>query len=379
MKNISWGFHHLTGMICVLLAAAACAITAPEFLSMSKKEPIYPSPGLTGLTKLSSYFPGLHNSPGNTDVYVFEGEREGGRLLILGGTHPNEPAGFITSVLLVENLGVQKGKVFLIPRANNSGFMHTDPQEGNPQRYPIRTTEGKRWFRYGSRLTNPIHQWPDPVLYVNPSGQTLSGVESRNLNRCYPGRQDGHLTEKVAYAITSLIRKEKIDLAIDLHEAAPEYPVVNAIVFHENSAEVAALASMKLQIEGLEFRLEASPPNLRGLSHREWGDSANTKAILLESANVSHGRLKGKPSASLILEGKDKNYCKAARLGRLFVPFDEKGIPLKQRVSRHLAAVYALLSSLEDIEPNLAIRLDRSPSADQVRKIGIGPFLSPPR
>ena len=38
------------------------------------------------------------------------------------------------------------------------------------------------------------------------SGQKLSGSETRNLNRAYPGRPDGTFTEKVAYAITSLIR-----------------------------------------------------------------------------------------------------------------------------------------------------------------------------
>ena len=34
----------------------------------------------------------------------------------------------------------------------------------------------------------------------------------------------------------------KIDIGIDLHESAPEYPVINALVFHEGSAEIAALA-----------------------------------------------------------------------------------------------------------------------------------------
>ena len=344
---------------------------------MHVEEAVYPSPHLKNEKRLSDYFSGLKNSPGDSSVYVFEGQNKGGNLLILGGTHPNEPAGFITAVLLVENLAVKQGKVIVIPRTNSSGFMHSDPQEGNPQGYSFDTPGGPRWFRYGSRLTNPIHQWPDPVLYVNPAGQKLSGTESRNLNRCYPGRKNGNLTEKIAYGIMQLIAKEKVDLAVDLHEAAPEYPVINAIVFHENSAELAAVALMTLQMEGVDIRLEASPPNLRGLSHREWGDFAKTRAILLETANASHGRLKGRPSAFLIIEGKDKNYRKAAQLGRLFVPFNEEGIPLKRRVSRHLAALNALVSGLCELYPPLSIQIDNLPSPNAVEQTGIGAFLQP--
>jgi hypothetical protein len=176
-----------------------------------------------------------------------------------------------------------------------------------------------------------------------------------------------------------LIDQEKVDLAVDLHEAAPEYPVINAIVFHENSAELAAIAMMTLQIEGVDIRLEASPPNLRGLSHREWGDFAKTRAILLETANASHGRLKGKPSANLIIEGKDKNYQKAARLGLLFVPFEEDGISLKHRVARHLASLSALVSGLYELHPDLLIQIQNAPSSTAVEKAGIGAFLKPPK
>ncbi|MBA7652144.1 hypothetical protein ES703_59973 [subsurface metagenome] len=298
--------------------------------------------------------------------------------MILGGAHANEPAGFITAVLLIENIQVSTGKIIIVPRANNSGFTHSQPQEGNPQRYSLESPWGRRHFRHGSRLTNPVHQWPDPSIYINPAGQKLSGADSRNLNRCYPGRKTGSLTEKIASGIMELIKKEKIDLALDLHEAAPEYPVINAIVFHENSADLAALALMELQIEGFDFRLEASPINLRGLSHREWGDHAQIMAILLESANASHGRLKGKTSPALIVEGKDKNYMKAAKLGLLFVPYGEDGIPLKLRVARHLAAVKSILSNLEELYPEKRIEIKNMPSSSKLKKVGIGPFLNPP-
>jgi len=371
--------HIISGCLFLLLTIAFCLLSGFQFLKMREKETIYPSQALSAKKMLSSYFPELKDTPGDTDVFLFQGRQEGGNLLILGGTHPNEPAGFITAILLIENIRVSRGKTIIIPRANNSGFTHNDPQEGNPQRFFLETPRGMREFRYGSRLTNPVHQWPDPALYINPAGQKLSGTESRNLNRCYPGKKDGYLTERVAYGIIELIKKERIDLGIDLHEAAPEYPVINAIVFHENSAELAALAQMDLQIEGFELRLEASPANLRGLSHREWGDVAQIKAILLETANASHGRLKGKTSPALIVEGKDKNYAKAARLQRLYVAYPEEGIPLTRRVARHLASIKALLSSLAELDPTKRIEMEKSPSPSQVLQRGIGFFLRSPK
>jgi hypothetical protein len=375
MRNIK---RNLVSVLLLLLTIAICFLSTLKFLSMQEKEAIFPSRGLTSRKMLSSYFPGLKKTWGDTDVYLYEGQEKGGNLLILGGAHANEPAGFITAVLLIENIQVSIGKIIIVPRANNSGFTHSQPQEGNPQRYSLESPWGRRHFRHGSRLTNPVHQWPDPSIYINPAGQKLSGADSRNLNRCYPGRKTGSLTEKIASGIMELIKKEKIDLALDLHEAAPEYPVINAIVFHENSADLAALAFMELQIEGFEFRLEASPINLRGLSHREWGDHAQIMAILLESANASHGRLKGKTSPALIVEGKDKNYTKAAKLGRLFVPYDEDGIPLKLRVARHLAAVKSILSNLKELYPEKRIEIKNMPSFAELRKVGIGPFLNPP-
>jgi hypothetical protein len=360
----------LTGLLCVL--------SGKSFLSMHRPEPIFPSPHLSEVKRLSDYFPELKNSPGDTEIYIFRGEGKGGNLLVLGGTHPNEPAGLVTAVLLIETIRAVRGNIFIIPRANASGFTHSDPQEGNPQRFSVPTPAGPRLFRLGSRLTNPVDQWPDPAIYINPAGQKLSGNESRNLNRCYPGRRDGQLTERIAFSIMELIRKERIDIGIDLHESAPEYPVINAIVFHENSAELAALAVLDLQMEGFEIRLEASPANLRGLSHREWGDHGGIKALLLETPNASHGRLKGRPSSSLIVDGRDKFYTKAARLGWLFVPYGEEGIPLSQRVARHLAALDALLRSLAELEPDKTIEIGRMPPPAEVQQKGLGTFLHPP-
>jgi len=367
--------HVTAGFGLLILTLIVGFFAGREFLTMRRSDEIFPSPGLTAKKTLGDYFSTLQNTAGDTPVFIFDSGRKGGNLLILGGTHPNEPAGYVTAILLAETIHAAKGKVVIVPWANASGFTHSDPQEGSPQRFFIDPPTGRRWFRLGSRVTNPIHQWPDPTIYINPMGQKLAGIEARNLNRAYPGKSHGYLTEKVAFGIMELIRKEAIDLGLDLHESAPEYPVINAIVFHDNAADLAALAQMELQSEGLEFRLEESPAALRGLSHREWGDAARIMAILLETPNASHGRLKGKPTISLVVDGKDKYYERASRLNRLFVPYGPEGIPLRQRVARHLAAVQAILSSLNDLQPDKTIELQGFPSPADVRTKGIGAFL----
>ncbi|MBN2245789.1 MAG: succinylglutamate desuccinylase/aspartoacylase family protein [Candidatus Aminicenantes bacterium] len=365
----------ITSILLLAGTLLLCMISGKEFLDQHTKEQIFPSQGVTQIKYLSHFFPDLKNTTGDSEVYIFQGTKNGGHILILGGTHPNEPASFISALLLVENLDVKQGKVIVIPRANNSAFTHNDPFEGNPKRFSLKTKEGERWFRFGSRLTNPVHQWPDSSIYINPAGQKLSGMESRNLNRCYPGKEHGNLTEKIAFGIMQVIRQEEIDLAIDLHEAAPEYPVINALVFHENTSELAATAVMEAQFQGIDVRLEASPENLRGLCHREWGDTAGIMALLHETANASQGRLKGKTSASLVTEGKDKNYIKAARLGLLFVEFGETGISLEKRVSRHLIIIKSIIFSLQELYPEKGIQLTGYPESASLEKEGFSALL----
>ena len=295
--------------------------------------------------------------------------------MVLGGTHPNEPSGVLTAVLVIENARPTVGRLIVIPRANHSGFTHTDYSEGAPQRFAIPTASGERFFRFGSRATNPIHQWPDPDIYVHPSGQRLSGSETRNLNRAYPGRADGPLTEQVAYAIVQLIRAEQADLSIDLHEASPEYPVINAMVAHERAMDLAAVAAVGLQMDGVEIGLEPSPQTLRGLSHREWGDATATLAVLAETANPAQGRLRGATDAALVVSGEDRMYLRASRLGRLFVPFEGQGIPISVRVARHTATVMELLRTLSEKTPDRTVEVDAVPSYEEIVKKGVGAYL----
>ena len=58
--------------------------------------------------------------------------------------------------------------------------------------------------------------------------------------------------------------------------------------------------------------------------------------MLAETTNPAQGLFRGRLSMDLLLRGKDADYVAAAKLGRLFVPFDENGWPIEKRVARHL-------------------------------------------
>ena len=367
-----FNLKYLFPLLSLTIAVLVSILAAIEFLAMHHDESLYPSDSLTKTERLSAYNPYLKSTRGDTRIYFFAGEQPGGKVLILGGTHPNEPAGFLTACLILENVRIERGTLVIIPRANNSAFSHNDPMEGQPQYFHVNT----RKFRFGSRITNPIDQWPDPEIYLHyPSGQKLAGNETRNLNRAYPGRADGSLTERVAFAIINLIKNESIDLAFDLHEAAPEYPVVNALVATERSQDIASEAAIELEMEGLSYSLEPSPYNFHGLSHREWQDFTKVFPILLETANPVQGRLRGLTNEQLVVSGKDKMYIIAAELGELHVPYDSTGIPLRLRVGRHLAAITKIIDVFSNQFPSKMVSIKNIPSYNEIIKSGLEPYF----
>ena len=416
----------------VLLALVLCATAATSFRRQWQREPLHPSPALTGTRLLSEYHAPLAGTPGDTDVLFFDSGVPGGTLLLCGGTHPNEPAGYMAAVTILENLEVAAGRVIVIARSNASGFSHNDSQEAMLQRYGIETPAGRREFRNGSRLTNPVHQWPDPTIYVNPEspewletwhgvnccglspcsvnnpgpgGQTLSGVDSRNLNRAYPGDADGTLTEQIAHAILALIREEEVDLAMDYHEASPEYPTINVMVAHERASSLTAWAELGLSDDGIKIATETSSMRLRGLSHREWGDMSNALAVLFESACPSMGRLKGRTSEDQIVAGRDSSYARLDRIQDEFnervrarneeraaqgtdereaprkilqVEFPEEGIPLAMRVGRHIQATRHVLDVYNMEHMDKPIEVSGLPGYAELLAEGLGPFIAGP-
>ncbi|MBR3136079.1 MAG: succinylglutamate desuccinylase/aspartoacylase family protein [Clostridia bacterium] len=339
---------------CIILAIAiVCAAIAGNSFYQKRhfqEDIVTEGSGVTRTYKLSTYNKNLKGTIANVDIYVLEGKEPGGSILILGGTHANEPAGHMAAVVMLEQLTVEKGTVYVIPQINMSGLSHNDPLEGQPQYIHFTTSDGDvRTFHFGSRAANPIDQWPDPDIYTHkPSGQGLSGSETRNLNRCYPGVKYGTLSEQVAYAVTKMINTEKIDMEIDLHESSPEYAVNNACVAHERAMAIAAEGVLNLEMEDISMRLEPSPVTLHGLTHRELGDATDTYALLLEVGNPSQGRFRGYTDEALVLTGADPCYVKAQELGLLYVDYSAGNFPLSLRVARHIAGCAAFIEAYND-------------------------------
>ncbi len=364
-------------ILLLLIVVILCAYSSIEFLGMRKPDLLIPSKSLTAIKKLSNYFKGMKNTSADSDIYFFDSGKPGGTVLLLGGTHPNEPAGFITAVVLLEQLKCEEGRVIIIPQACLSGFTCTDPLEGYPSSFTVKGKYGDRKFRFGSRVANPLDQWPDPLVYQHyPSGQKLSNFESRNLNRCYPGNPEGSLMQQTAYAILQLIRSENVDVAFDLHEAAPEIPIINAIVAHEKARDVAGMAVLNLEFEDLKYALEISPVRFRGLSHREWGDSTTVFPFLMETSNPIQGRLRGVTNEKLVLYGTDQNYKKALESGKLRIEYLVSGEPLKLRVGRHLQAFLAVLSAFNELNPDKHITVSKVPGYHDLMINGVGFYLN---
>ena len=360
----------LTACLSLVLALAICVATGMNFLKARELPLPMNGPSVVEVKQLSDWFDGLKGTNGDTPVYVLKGAKEGGAMLVLGGTHGNEPSGYMSAFTFIENAVVEQGTVYVIPYTNHSGMTHNDPGEGNLQYFTLQTRSGERTFRFGSRASNPVDQWPDPDVYVHyPSGQKLSGSETRNINRAYPGRADGNLTEKMAYGVAQLIRTENVGLTFDLHEASPEYPVINATVAHQNAMTIASEGCINLLLEGIEMSLEQSPTNFHGLTHRELGDYTDTMALLMETANASQGRLRGATSQRQVMGGQDKCYEISERLNMLYVPWTVNGVtghPIEERCGRHLQGIYEYSQAYNNANPDTPIVYSGVPAYEEL-------------
>jgi len=195
-----------------------------------------------------------------------------------------------------------------------------------PAFFHVKTPWGEQKYRIGDRETNPLDQWPDPFTFVHyPSRQNLAYQDSRNLNRTFPGRPDGNLTERTAFAITEMIRRERIDLTIDVHEASLGYPVVSTYVCHQRAEDMCAMASMILEAEQrFKMKTEVSPKTLRGLTHREIGDFTESFAVLMERLSRFIDKFVGPMTEDLLLTGRDEFEQTAAERGLLYADYDIK-------------------------------------------------------
>lgn len=372
-----------TVLSCIVFGvlAAVFIYATVVFVGMRKFEDVPKGPGVTSTGFLSDYFPVLKGSVADTEIFYLEGKEPGETVICLGGVHPNEPSGVLAATLLVENAQVRTGRLIIVPHSNASAFTYSTPGEGTPPSYTIKTDWGEQKYRYGSRLSNPLYQFPDPDVYVHyPSGQLMSGNESRNLDRAFPGNPNGGLTQKVAYAITEMVKSEHAGLVIDMHEARLMNPIVNCIITPERALTLASLAQMDLESSTKEpWHLEPSPTKMFGMTHRGLTDATNALAVLMETGNPAMDYPRGPTNEKLVVEGKDKFYSMAASKGLLYVPYSDIGLPLRHRVARHLAGVDELIRVFSDISENgQTIVVEGIPSYEDIETLGIGHFILKP-
>jgi len=365
----------IAGLGCVLAGFAG----ADFYRGRHRPEPLVISPSVAEVKKLSQYFAPLRGTANDENIYILEGKKPGGTFLVMGGSHPEEPAGRLAAWILAENGDMEAGRVFVVPSSSRSGTTVTRPSGAYPSDYTIPTAWGGQTFRMGDRWANPLDQWPDPEVYIHyPSRQQLAYMDVRNLNRAWPGRSNGTLTEKTTYALIRLINEEKVDVVIDLHEAELQYPVISTIVTHPKDMSLAAMTSMILTDEEFKMGMEKSPAELRGLSHREIGDHTNALPLLFESPEPFLDATRGRTDAKLLLEGKDEFVVRAGKRGLLFEKIDEKGWPIDVRVGRHTSAILQTLSVWTQDHPDKPVILKNIPKYAEVIAKGTGAFLRDP-
>ena len=125
----------------------------------------------------------MKETPHATPAFIFDSGMSGKNVMILGGTHGNEPASYEAALRLLEQLEnklPRSGKVILIPLANRQSVIN-----------------------YNRRIPVPVG----------------ADIERGNLNRCYPGKENGLPMEQMAYEIEQFAREHKVDIFIDIHEA----------------------------------------------------------------------------------------------------------------------------------------------------------------
>ena len=314
-----------------------------------------PGPQVSRIGALSDYLPSLAGTNMDSPVFFIEPSAPAANgakipaILILGGTHGDEIAGVVSASLFVSWARPESARLIVIPRANASAALWPDPVRAGPPIVNIPGMSGERPFHYGSRYTNPQDEnQPDPAVYLPPGGgaeDSLKSTEFRNLNRNYPGSADGSLTSRAAFAIFTIIKKENVRAAFDLHEASPSSGLAWDIVAHPKCMAYAASGAIAAADRGVNMVLDRSAPKHKGYSHREWGEGTDSAAYLIETLNpgqVAGGR-----------PGLNQMYNDKA--------------PLMRRVGIQIETILAILEAQgEGEEPSGWTKIEGMPTLDEL-------------
>lgn len=363
----------------LLVVAFVCIFTGRIYLQQQQPDELYTgNPNITSVIKLSDYNENLKGTVNDVDIYVFDSGVPGGKALIYGGTHTNEVGSMLNAVTYLENVKCEAGTIYVMVHANNSGYTHTQPLRAQIGSMDFTLTDGStRSFHVGTRISNPIHQWPDPNYHFNSSGRRLIHdelAEIRNLNRNHPGEKNGYLTEATCYAIWNFIVTEGIDMIFDGHEAGAESTnLVNTLVIHERAMTLGTTAVTNCLINNLPFKVEISGITSYGLSHRGIGDNTNALCTLFETCNPAMGSLHEKMTEKLFKEGISQNYYTLHQngvYGNAFV-FDETGWPIEKRTAYQMNMSMELLNTFSELYPDKPIKVSGLPDAQYMLANGL--------
>lgn len=157
-------------------------------------------------------------------VHVIKGRTPGPTVAVLAGQHGNEIHSTMAALSLIKHLHPDnlRGTVLVVPVANPVSF---------DQR--VRST------------------WVD----------ALHGGNTGNLNRVWPGRADGFLTERLAYTLSSQIIS-RADVVLDLHDGTPGgLSIYYGYHYRGNSDAVAESNELSLAF-GIEILVEGAAPDV---------------------------------------------------------------------------------------------------------------------
>ena len=102
-------------------ASSLLATSGASFYSSRRlPEPVVLGPGVTAVKQLADYFEPLRGTANDCNVYVLEGKEPGATMLVLGGSHPEEPAGRLDAWVLAENAVVETGRLIVVLSTNRS-------------------------------------------------------------------------------------------------------------------------------------------------------------------------------------------------------------------------------------------------------------------
>jgi hypothetical protein len=329
---------------------------------------VRPGYGVTSQGWLSDYCESLRGTNLDTPVFFLDSGKPGASALVLCGTHPRELAGVTSATMLVENCEVKVGRLVVIPCLNVSGMSIPDQNGKVPHFLPIESRSGLRYLPYGDRYVDIQDQGqPDPEKFQHFSGYEIDdGAESRNINRNYPGKKDGTPTAQVAFGVMELIRKEKINFSIDLHESGtPDYFIdrkngevspgsrlAYMLVCNPKALEIGAETVLALEEKGISLKVDQSNPEFRGLSHLEIGNTTDCLSFLSETPNPGQDTWREAPDVI-----SDSDYPLKMRVG------------ICVEVVKSLADIYGETTGKKLVMENV-------PSYEELQEKDVGAFLN---